>query len=84
MKNNIALLIALALLMTACGACVGALYAGEWAAAALVFYVLSVLSAACWFAVLLLGRRTAYGDERPMAPWIAAAALLCMAAAPQL
>lgn len=71
-------------LMTACGACLGAAYGGDWAAAVLFFYALSVLSAACWFAVLLLLHRTAYGDDQPVAPWISAAALLCLAAAPGL
>ncbi len=71
-------------LVTACGACLGAAYGGDWTAAVLFFYALSVLSAACWFALLLLLRRTAYGDGQPMAPWIAAAALLCLASAPGL
>ncbi len=69
-------------LMTACGACIGASHAGGWVSAVLVFYTISILSGACWFCALLLLRKAHYGDMRPMAPWIAASALLCLAAAP--
>lgn len=68
-------------LATSCGVCIGALYGSDMAVPAVLgFYAFSALFGAGWFAVRLLARRVEYGDFCPMAPWIAASALLWIAA----
>ena len=66
--------------MGSAGACVAVMYGQDWMAAVVTFYVIAILSSAAWFSVLLLTRRSRYGDLQPMGPWIAGAALFCMTA----
>ncbi len=68
-------------LMAACGAYLGASWGGECSGAVLAFYVTAVLSNGIWSALLVLLKKTSYGEPRPFGPWIAVSALLCMAAA---
>ena len=67
-------------LMAACGAIVSGAARGAWLTSAAVFFSMSVILSAVWFAVLMLFRKADLGTSRPMAPWIAVSALAVLSA----
>lgn len=60
-------------LMTVCGMLVGV----EWS---VTMYILMVLSSAVFFAGSMLAGRCRAGEAQPLAPWIAASAIVCLTA----
>lgn len=67
-------------LMTACGTIVSGPARSAWLTSAAVFFSISVILSAVWFAVLMIFRKTDLRTSRPMAPWIAVSALAMLSA----
>lgn len=59
-------------LMTACGVLCGG-------SSVFILYILTVMPSAVYFACRLVTRRSEAGDAQPLAPWIAGAAMICLA-----